>query len=75
MVNLLEDCNLEEQRSLISFFVAECVKSSEILSRTLLQYVKSLSFYKWPNKYERRTPKWLGFSDNDFYKTIKLLST
>lgn len=56
MASPLEDCTLEEQRSVIRFLVAEGVKPSEIFSRMLIQYGKSCmnraNFYKWVDRFK-----------------------
>lgn len=56
MASPLEDCTLEEQRSVIRFLVAEGVKPIEIFSRMLIQYGKSCmnraNFYKWVDRFK-----------------------
>ncbi|CAK9816246.1 Histone-lysine N-methyltransferase SETMAR [Anthophora plagiata] len=56
MTSPLEDCTLEEQRSVIRCLVAKGVKPSEIFSRMLIQYGKSCmnraNFYKWVDRFK-----------------------
>ena len=56
MASPLEDCTLEEQRSVIRFLVAKSVQPSEILSRMLIQYGKSCmnraNVYKWVDRFK-----------------------